>query len=148
MAKTTPTALAIGAAAALGAAIFAASPNFVPDYVFKGSALTGWQKLGGGEWRAENGEIIASPAESGGWLMLDKSFQDVQIYTSLQCAGACKPGVLLRAEMLDKFATTRTDGARPHWSAPPFVRRQAARSRRLCRSLTKRISAGAKKQSA
>ena len=98
MAKTTPTVLAIGAAAALGAAIFAAVPNFVPDYVFKGSALTGWQKLGGGEWRADNGEIIASPAESGGWLMLDKSFQDVQIYMTFQCAGACKPGVLLRAE--------------------------------------------------
>ena len=98
MAKAKTTAWFAGAAVAMGAVIFAASPNFVPDYVFKGSALTGWQKLGAGEWRAENGEIIASAAESGGWLMLEKSYQDVQIYTSFRCTGACKPGVLLRAE--------------------------------------------------
>lgn len=98
MANGRPAALVAAAAVVLGAAIFAASPNFVPDYVFQGSALTGWQKLGAGEWRAENGEIVASASESGGWLMLEKSYQDIQIYTSFRCAGACKPGVLLRAE--------------------------------------------------
>jgi hypothetical protein len=52
--------------AILGSMIFAASPNFVPDYVFKRSALTGWRKLGQVEWRAENGEIIGVPKENGG----------------------------------------------------------------------------------
>jgi hypothetical protein len=57
--------------------IFAASPNFVPDYVFKGSVLTGWHKLGQAEWPAENGEIIGVPKDNGGWLVLDKSYQDI-----------------------------------------------------------------------
>ena len=30
----------------IGSAVFAASPNFLPDVVFKGSSLTGWHKLG------------------------------------------------------------------------------------------------------
>src|SRR5206468_1683306 len=33
-----------------------------------------------------------------GWLMLDKSFQDVAFFASLRCAGECKTGILLRAE--------------------------------------------------
>ena len=79
---------------------FAANPNFVPDFVFKGSALSGWHKLGGADWRAENGEIIGVGKEGGGWLVMDKSLQDVGIYASFRCSasGACKAGVLLRAE--------------------------------------------------
>jgi hypothetical protein len=84
----------------LGSAIFASSPNFVPDYVFKGSALTGWHKLGQADWHAENGEIVGVPKEGGGWLVLDKGYQDIGIYTSLRCAEGCKAGVLLRAEKL------------------------------------------------
>ena len=34
----------------------------------------------------------------GGWLVLDKSFQDVAIYSDVTCTGGCKAGVLLRAE--------------------------------------------------
>src|SRR5579872_4456510 len=92
----------IGAAAlgVLGSAIFASSPNFVPDYVFKGSALTGWHKLGQADWHAENGEIIGVSKEGGGWLVLDKSYQDIGIYTSFRCSEGCKAGVLLRAEKL------------------------------------------------
>ena len=76
--------------------LFAASQNFVPDVVFKGSSLTGWHKLGASEWRAEDGEIIGSPRENGGWLMLDKGYQDVAFYASFRCTGACKTGLLLR----------------------------------------------------
>jgi len=80
-------------------AIFAASQNFIPDVTFKGSSLTGWHKLGNADWRAENGEIVGTPkAEGGGWLVLDKSYQDIQVYTSFRCSGPCKSGVLLRAE--------------------------------------------------
>src|SRR5258708_643322 len=84
--------------AAIFAAIFAASQNFLPDAVFKGSSLTGWHKLGQAAWRAENGEIIGTLKESGGWLVLDKGYQDIAFYASLRCTGACKTGVLLRAE--------------------------------------------------
>src|SRR5262249_32494982 len=33
-----------------------------------------------------------------GWLVLERAYQDVAVYASFRCAGACKPGVLLRAE--------------------------------------------------
>src|ERR1700682_4313978 len=82
----------------LGSAIFAASQNFLPDVAFKGSSLTGWHKLGQADWRAENGEIIGTPKENGGWLVLDKGYQDIAFYASFRCAGGCKTGVLLRAE--------------------------------------------------
>ena len=80
-------------------ALIAASQNFIPDAVFKGSALTGWHKLGQADWRAENGEIVGAPkSDSGGWLVLDKGYQDVAFYASFRCAGPCKTGVLMRAE--------------------------------------------------
>lgn len=79
-------------------AVFAASKNFQPDVIFKGSSLTGWHKLGPADWRADNGEIIRAPSESGGWLMLDKGYQDIAFYNSFLCAGPCQTGVLLRAQ--------------------------------------------------
>jgi len=95
--KPTPL-ITVAALGILGSAIFAASQNFVPDYVFKGSALTGWHKLGQADWRAENGEIGGVPKENGGWLVLDKGYQDIGVHASFRCTGACKAGVLLRAE--------------------------------------------------
>lgn len=75
--------------------------NFVPDWTFKGSALTEWQPIGQTDWRAQNGEIIATPKSAdGGWLVLNQSFQDVQLAASVRCTGACKPGVLVRAEKM------------------------------------------------
>ncbi len=98
MAKcTTPilsfTLLLIGAAAAAG-------PTFRPDAVFKGSTLSGWTPLGqGASWRAQDGDIIGMPKQlTGGWLVLDTSFQDVAVHTTLSCSAGCKAGVLLRAE--------------------------------------------------
>jgi hypothetical protein len=80
-----------------------AGPSFRPDVTFKGSALAGWHTLGAATWRAENGEIVATPKQpGGGWLVLDKSLQDVGFYASFLCAAGCKTGVLLRA---DKTAT-------------------------------------------
>jgi hypothetical protein len=80
--------------------VMAAGPTFRPDFIFKGSSLTGWSPLGqGASWRAQNGEIIGTPSQpQGGWLVLNKSFQDVALYTALSCTGGCKAGVLLRAE--------------------------------------------------
>ena len=74
-------------------------PNFKPDGVFRGSALTGWHVVGDADWTAQNGEIIgkAKPGTNGGWLVLDKRFQDVQLYVNYKCTGECKSGVLLRA---------------------------------------------------
>lgn len=79
--------------------VTAAPKNFVPDYQFTGSSLTGWHKMGNAEWRADKGEIAAKPeSEAGGWLVLDRNYQDIQFITDFRCDGACKAGVLLRAE--------------------------------------------------
>lgn len=75
-----------------------ASKNFVPDVTFKGSSLSGWRPLGEAKWRAENGEIIGTPNGGSGWLILDRSYQDVAFFSEFRCAPGCTPGVLLRAE--------------------------------------------------
>jgi Domain of Unknown Function (DUF1080)/FG-GAP-like repeat len=71
-------------------------PSFIPDAKFAGSALSGWHTLGQASWQAENGELIGKGSGSGGWLILDHSYQDTGFYAAFQCTGACDTGVLLR----------------------------------------------------
>ena len=79
--------------------VFAVGPSFRPDTTFTGSSLTGWHTVGPAEWRAENGEVIGTPKPGGGgWLVLDRSYQDIGVYTQFRCTGACETGVLFRAE--------------------------------------------------
>lgn len=79
--------------------VLAVGPSFRPDTTFAGSSLTGWHTVGPAEWRAENGEVIGKPgASGGGWLLLDRSYQDIGVFTRFRCTGACETGVLLRAE--------------------------------------------------
>ena len=79
--------------------LFAVGPSFIPDKIFTGSTLTGWHTLGQAEWRAENGELIGKPtAESGGWLVLDRSYQDAAMYFEYKCSSGCQTGVLFRGE--------------------------------------------------
>ncbi|MCU1324977.1 MAG: hypothetical protein JWN34_347 [Bryobacterales bacterium] len=90
---------ALAAITALISVLYAATHDFVPTTVFKGSALTGWHPLGSADWRAANGEITGTPkAAEGGWLILDKGYQDTQFYTEFRCAGTCNAGLLFRAE--------------------------------------------------
>src|SRR5580704_14840133 len=80
-------------------ALSAAPKDFIPDATFTGSALTGWHALGQAKWRAEDGEIIGTPTQTnGGWLVLDKGYQDIQIYASFRPTNDNKAGLLLRAE--------------------------------------------------
>ena len=73
--------------------------TFVPDWTFKGSTLTGWHVLGAADWKAVDGELVGTPkSPDGGWLVLDKSFQDVEFGADFKCASGCRTGVLLRAE--------------------------------------------------
>ena len=73
--------------------------TFVPDWTFKGNTLAGWHVLGAVEWKAIDGELVGTPKSAdGGWLVLDKSFQDVQFGADFKCIGGCRTGVLLRAE--------------------------------------------------
>ena len=80
-------------------AVFAAPKDFVADFMFTGSTLAGWHSLGDADWRADKGEIVAKPkSERGGWLVLDRKYQDIQLVADFRCEGACKAGVLLRVE--------------------------------------------------
>ncbi|MCC7123663.1 MAG: VCBS repeat-containing protein [Acidobacteria bacterium] len=71
--------------------------NFDADGSFVGSSLDGWRPMGAARWRAENGEIVATPG-TGGWLLSAKSYEDVAVAAAFRCAGACQTGVLVRAE--------------------------------------------------
>jgi hypothetical protein len=82
-----------------GTAFSAVPRDFVPDVTFSGSALSGWHMVGQAGWRADNGEIIGTPAQTnGGWLVLDKGYQDIEIYASFISSNGGKAGILLRAE--------------------------------------------------
>ncbi len=103
--------IAVAAASSIALVLVAHAadpPNFRPDGVFKGSALTGWHVIGDADWTAQNGEIVgkAKPGTNGGWLVLDKRFQDVQLYLNYKCTGECKSGVLLRAKKADDGTMT------------------------------------------
>ena len=82
-----------------GPPLFGVGPSFRPDARITGTDLTGWTPLGDATWRLENGEIIGTPkSAAGGWLLLNRSFQDVGFYTRFRCTGGCQTGVLFRAE--------------------------------------------------
>src|SRR5438105_3398055 len=73
--------------------------TFVPDWTFKGSTLIGWHTIGAAQWTATNGELVGKASgPEGGWLVLDKSFQDVEFGADFKCTEGCKTGVLLRAD--------------------------------------------------
>lgn len=76
----------------------AAGPSFQPDVTLTGSSLSGWHTVGQANWHAQNGELTATAQAGGGWLMSDRSFQDIGLYTDFRCAAACEVGALFRAE--------------------------------------------------
>ena len=50
--------------------------------------------------KRRNGEVIGTVRQGGygGWLVLDRSYQDVGLYANFRCNGGCRTGILLRAE--------------------------------------------------
>ena len=114
------------AAVVVGASLVnGASNNFVPDVVFSGSTLNNWKPIGQANWRAQNGEIIGSG--SGGWLISDRSYQDVAVFASFRCAASCQTGVLLRAERTpDGFAQALSHALQKQFD-PAAIRQNALR---------------------
>ena len=73
----------LGLVATFGALLIPAAcrhaHTFVPDWTFKGDTLAGWHALGDVDWKATDGELVGAPKSAdGGWLVLDKSLQDVE----------------------------------------------------------------------
>lgn len=116
------------------------APDFIPDYTFDGSQLTGWRPLGQADWRAQNGVITgtARPGGGGGWLVFDRSYQDVALFSRFRCTGSCDAGVLLRAErtpeggMKGILVALRNDTVAPYRvtldASGRFLTRQLARN--------------------
>lgn len=88
-------------------------PDFVPDWTFKGSHLSDWTVVGNASWKAENGVIVGTPSPTGGgWLILNRPFQDVQFFARMRSKGNCNAGVFFRvqtsaAEMSGIFVSLR-----------------------------------------
>jgi hypothetical protein len=80
--------------------IFASGPSFRPDLKIDGSSLNGWHTFGQADWHVEKGEIVGTPKQSGtgGWLVLDHSYQDSGLYAEYRCSSGCVTGVLFRSE--------------------------------------------------
>jgi hypothetical protein len=94
-----PAFVALWSVAVLSIQVSTAGPSFIPDTTFNGSTLTGWHPLGSATWRVEKGELVGTPSQSdGGWLVLDRSLQDVALFASFKCAQGCETGILFRAE--------------------------------------------------
>ena len=76
-----------------------AGPSFRPDGRFTASTLDGWRAMGAAAWRADRGEIVGVPKDrAGGWLLLDRAYQDVAVHAVFRCAAGTEAGVLVRAE--------------------------------------------------
>jgi len=87
--------------------------SFIPDFSFKGSSLKGWHPLGSASWQAHNGEISAGKTGTGktdtgatatgaagaaSWLVLNRSFQDVDVQLEMKVAPGAEGGLLVRME--------------------------------------------------
>src|SRR5262245_21376877 len=84
-----------GAVMAFAVVTMAAPRTFVPDVTLPGSSLNGWHTVGQADWKAQDGEIIGTPKTAdGGWLLLDKSYQDIGVVADFRCSAGCKTGIL------------------------------------------------------
>ena len=73
--------------------------SFIPDWTFHGSSIGDFDAIGQADWRAADDEIIGSASSpDGGWLMLDRGLQDVEVGFDFRADPGAEVGVLLRAE--------------------------------------------------
>lgn len=93
----TRLALAAVGAALVGAAATAGAQAVQPT--FDGKSLASWQQVGGARWAVQNGAIVGSVATAGtgGWLVLNRPLQDINMRVMMQCNG-CQAGILVRGE--------------------------------------------------
>jgi hypothetical protein len=79
---------------------FLPGPSFEPDATLTGSSLEGWHTSGAAKWEMVDGNLTATPGPSGkdGWLVMNRSFQDVELFTRFKCTGGCDTGILFRIE--------------------------------------------------
>ena len=72
--------------------------DFKPDSVFSGSGLGAWTVAGDGAWTAVKGEVTGKAGPDGSWLVLDRSYQDLNFFSRFQCSLPCDAGVLFHVQ--------------------------------------------------
>ena len=79
---------------------FLPGPSFTPDKVLTGSSLADWHIVGQAKWQIHDGELTGTPGPSGsgGWLVMNHSYQDIELFTKFLCAAGCETGILFRTE--------------------------------------------------
>ena len=82
-------------AVVMAASVMAQGPHSDTAKLFNGTSLAGWHPQGAAQWRAANGEIVGAATSGPGWLVLDKSYQDIILKFAFQCDN-CDAGVVLR----------------------------------------------------
>ena len=82
---TRPVAVAIIVSAMIATVT---AQHYRTDKKYTPTSLAGWHVLGDAAWRAENGEYVGTPkSPKGGWLVLDKSLQDVGLFATFPVHG-------------------------------------------------------------
>ncbi|HEY4325049.1 MAG TPA: FG-GAP-like repeat-containing protein [Mucilaginibacter sp.] len=72
--------------------------SFIPDYTFKGSALTGWHTLGNNSWQASDREITVNTNNRSALLISNRSFQDIGLNLLVKVAPGAEAGIIFRLE--------------------------------------------------
>ncbi|MFD0751298.1 FG-GAP-like repeat-containing protein [Mucilaginibacter calamicampi] len=72
--------------------------SLIPDYVYKGSALSGWHTLGSADWKANNGTITAKANGAASYLISDRGFQDIHLRTLYKANANAEVGFVFRME--------------------------------------------------
>ncbi len=80
--------------------------SFLPDYTFTDSTLATCTPSGDATWQSRDGELTATlkPGAKGGYLLLDRSYQDTALHTLFHCGAETEVGFLFRMEPTDTGA--------------------------------------------
>ncbi len=76
--------------------------SFEPDFRFTGTDMSVWSPRGHADWVNHNGEITATAKKGkAGWVLLNRSYEDVGFHALFKCAPGAEAGFLFRAEKTD-----------------------------------------------
>ena len=72
--------------------------SFLPDYTFTDSTLPTCTPSGDATWQTRDGELTATfkPGSKGGYLLLDRSYQDTALQALFRCGAGTEVGFLFR----------------------------------------------------
>lgn len=82
--------------------------------LFNGKDLTGWEIVGTGNWRVEDGELVVSriPGEEHimGWLVTEKDYSDFKLRLKMKMLSETNSGILIRDPAHGKISRPAFNG--------------------------------------